>query len=64
MCRGLQEGGGTYTVKISPDLVQSVCLQSAEQYVRLESSIGTVDEVSIADLLQNQQGARLVALRE
>lgn len=30
--------------------------------LRLESSVGAVDQVPVADLLQDQQGARLVTL--
>lgn len=39
-------------------------LAALQGYVRLESSIGAVDEVPVADLLQNQQGTRLMTLRE
>lgn len=58
--------GGRCTVKISSDYPAaqpSVCLHPAEKYIRLESSIGAVDEVPVTDLLQNQQGARLMTLK-
>ena len=32
-------------------------------YIRLESSIGAVDEVPVTDFLHNQQGTGLMALR-
>ena len=31
-------------------------------YVRLQGSVGAVDQVPVVDLLQDQQGARLVTL--
>lgn len=39
-------------------------LAALQDYVRLQSGIVAVDEVPVDDLLQNQQGTRLMTLRE
>ena len=44
---------------LSAECLPASCLY----YVRLESGIGAVDEVPVTDLLQNQQGTRLMPLR-